>query len=111
MIGNSTGQILLNFDELEEEAEQEAKGWKNLYDADYELLFNQKIFPIEMFKGKYIGEYMLQYYDLFDLNLEPKNICVKDHGDRSCESHTIQFCIQKRASNTTSWMESKNELG
>jgi len=96
MVGNTTGQILLNFDELEgraddgvEEAEQEAKTWKNLYDADYELLFNQKIFPIEMLKGKFIGDYMLQYYDLFDLNLEPKNICVRDHGESLCESHTI----------------------
>lgn len=55
---------------------------------------------------------MIQYYDLFDLNLEPGNICVRDHGDGSmCESHTIQFCVGKRGSHTGSFIESKNELG
>lgn len=100
MIGNTTGQILLNFDEMEpraddhtEEIEQEAKTWKHLYDADYELLFNQRIFPIDMLRGKLIGEYMIQHYDLFDLNLEPQNICIKDHENGMCESHTIQFCV------------------
>ena len=93
-----------------DEIAQEAKTWTYLYDADYELLFNQKIFPMDMFKGKLIGDYMLQYYDIFDINLEPKNICVKDHGDSLCESHTIQFCINKEGSQG-SMFESKNELG
>jgi hypothetical protein len=118
MLGNNQGQIMVNFDEIEEipgenseQQEANSKVWKPLYDADYKLLFNQRIFPIDMLQGKKIGDYMIQFFDLFDIAMAPENVCIKDHGDGMCDSHTIQFQPpQKRGSQADSWVESKNEL-
>ncbi len=52
-----------------EDTDTLAKSWKHLYDADYELLFNPKLFPVEMLQGKEIGDYMTSKFDLFDHDL------------------------------------------
>jgi len=67
---------MINFDEMEGvqeggEAESLAKSWKYLYDADFEILFNQIIFPEAILKGHLLGEYLIQKFELFDNDLSP----------------------------------------
>ena len=65
---------MVNFDEFSAEcqeggdAEQIAKQWKHLYQPDYQLIFNQTVFPIQTLKGKEVGDFMIEKYQLFDFN-------------------------------------------
>jgi hypothetical protein len=65
-----------------------------LYHPDYKLLFNGKIFPEDLLKGKNVGEHFICEYGLFDPNVKPQNILLsKTNPDAS---HTIQFEIGGR---------------
>ena len=116
MIGQSTGQVLLNFDEVEgavdtQKGGTQGYGWKHLYDADYELLFNQRVFPVEMLQGNKIGLYMIDKLELFDFDLKPHNILLSPKHSEFGETHTIQFAVaQRRGTHMEINMESKNQL-
>lgn len=60
-----------------------------MYEPDYQLLINPKVFPVELLQGKLIGEYMIHELHLFDRNLKPQNIAFSNSG--GADSHTIQI--------------------
>ena len=85
IVGEDEGQIMVNFDEFSAEcqeggdAEQIAKQWKHLYQPDYQLIFNQTVFPTQTLKGKEVGDFMIEKYQLFDFNQKPQNINLRSH--------------------------------
>lgn len=50
-----------------------SKSWKNMYDADYRLLFNNVIFPPELLCGNKVDDYMIVKYHLFDNEMNTEN--------------------------------------
>ena len=71
----------------DEKAAATAKKWNHMYEPDYQLLINPKVFPVELMQGKLVGEYMIHELHLFDRNLKPQNIAFSNSG--GADSHTI----------------------
>ena len=88
-----SGRILINIDENQEDDKQEGnnsqKQWNHLYDPDYKLIFNDKIFPQELLRGNKVGEFFIVQYGLFDDQIKPENINLSVSNPN--ESHMIQF--------------------
>jgi hypothetical protein len=89
---DQSGKILINFDECLGEDEMESgdksNQWKYLYDADYKLLFNEKIFPEELLQGKNVGDYFIVRYGLFDAQVKAENINIGSVSNPN-DSHMI----------------------
>lgn len=93
MIKSQKGeQILINLDESElfegEVPEEKTKAWSHLYSPDLELLFNPKVFPMEVLKGDKVGDYYIVKYGLFDDTLQPHMV---ELTARSSQANSIGF--------------------
>lgn len=95
---DNSGKILINFDECQgediEDPDEKRNDWKYLYDADYKLIFNDKIFPEELLQGKKVGEYFIVEYGLFDKHVKAENINIGSVSNPN-DSHMIQFQPKK----------------
>ena len=60
-----------------------------MYDPDYKLIFNDKIFPEELLQGNKAGDFFIVQYGLFDDQIKPENINLSVSNPN--ESHMIQF--------------------
>lgn len=80
---------MVNFDQCEVETDgasldlavgTASKTWKNMYEADYQLLFNKVVFPPELLCGNKVDDYMITKFGLFDNELMTENVGLSGDG-------------------------------
>lgn len=101
------GQIFLNIDECA--SGKDIDEWSHLFEPDYNLLINPKVFPFEILQGQYIGDHVIHELELFDRTLTAENIAFSNSGNDSHTIHLAAGAYRKKNSQMTMGKTSREE--